>query len=246
MSLDNLFGFTPGWKVDPTQDRRAGPVITYTLTPEELQQRYGHIKTSGERKKLFTAEETREYVARKKEERKVANTSLGIDLNKAMSICLAYGTGIAGAKEIAKEYGITDKQAISYITNRHIRRRLDDEAKVVENIESGLVEPGGIIATEEWAKELLRMPELANDVHAPAVETQHDDVVNRPAHYTTGKIEVIHYLQDKLSPDMFEGFCVGNALKYLSRYRHKGGLSDIKKAGWYVDRLIKLMEAKST
>lgn len=68
------------------------------------------------------------------------------------------------------------------------------------------------------------------------------DNINHPAHYTIGKVEVIDYIQDKMTPEMFEGFCVGNAMKYLSRYRLKGGLEDLKKAEWYLNRLIKMME----
>ena len=40
-----------------------------------------------------------------------------------------------------------------------------------------------------------------------------------------------------------EGFCIGNALKYLSRYRFKGGVEDLKKAEWYLNRIIKVMES---
>jgi hypothetical protein len=68
------------------------------------------------------------------------------------------------------------------------------------------------------------------------------DYINHPAHYTAGTIEVIDYLQDKMLPEMFEGFCIGNALKYLSRYRFKGGTEDLKKAEWYLSRIIKTKE----
>lgn len=68
------------------------------------------------------------------------------------------------------------------------------------------------------------------------------DSVNCPAHYTAGKIEVIDFIQDKMSGEMFEGFCIGNALKYLSRYRMKGGLEDLKKAKWYLNRIISAMK----
>ena len=68
------------------------------------------------------------------------------------------------------------------------------------------------------------------------------DNINHPAHYTIGKIEVIDYLQDKMPPELFEGFCVGNALKYISRYRYKGGLEDMKKAQWYLNRIISVKE----
>ena len=70
------------------------------------------------------------------------------------------------------------------------------------------------------------------------------DNINHPAHYTTGKIEVIEYIQDKLTPEQFEGYCIGNVLKYISRYRYKGGLEDLKKGQWYLNRLIQTAEGE--
>ena len=63
--------------------------------------------------------------------------------------------------------------------------------------------------------------------------------VNHPPHYNSGHLEVIDILEDQLSAEQFEGFCAGNALKYICRYRHKGGIEDLKKAQWYLDRIIK-------
>lgn len=51
-------------------------------------------------------------------------------------------------------------------------------------------------------------------------------------------IKIIDYLQDKLSPEQFEGFCIGNAINCLSEYRFMGGLSVLKKAASYVNRII--------
>lgn len=64
------------------------------------------------------------------------------------------------------------------------------------------------------------------------------DPVNAPAHYTTGGIETIDYLVAKLSPEQFQGFLIGNVMKYVSRYPHKNGLEDLKKARWYLNKLI--------
>lgn len=64
------------------------------------------------------------------------------------------------------------------------------------------------------------------------------DPVNHPPHYTTGKIETIDYIDAK-------GFnyCLGNAIKYVSRAPHKGKyVEDLKKAIWYIDHAIKLHE----
>lgn len=71
-----------------------------------------------------------------------------------------------------------------------------------------------------------------------------NDNVNHPAHYTSGKFETIEIIQDKLTPEMFEGFCVGNVLKYITRYKLKNGIEDLKKARWYLDKVISVMQAK--
>jgi hypothetical protein len=70
-----------------------------------------------------------------------------------------------------------------------------------------------------------------------------EDSINHPTHYTSGKIEVIDYIQDKLTPEQFEGFCIGVVMQYISRYRLKGGMDDLKKAVWYLNRII---ESKQT
>lgn len=75
------------------------------------------------------------------------------------------------------------------------------------------------------------------------MEKQHDNV-NHPNHYTTGKIETIEYIEDKLTEEEFKGYVKGNVIKYLSRERHKNGDEDIKKAGWYLNRLIAKLDGK--
>lgn len=64
-----------------------------------------------------------------------------------------------------------------------------------------------------------------------------ENLVNHPKHYNTGKIEVIAFLSYL---ELCDDFCLGNAIKYLSRYRHKGNqVEDLKKAEWYINYLIK-------
>lgn len=67
------------------------------------------------------------------------------------------------------------------------------------------------------------------------------DNVNHPAHYM-GNVETIDYIEDKLTPEQFEGYLVGNVIKYMSRYQKKNGLEDLKKGWWYLNRLISLLE----
>jgi hypothetical protein len=71
-----------------------------------------------------------------------------------------------------------------------------------------------------------------------------DDKINHPNHYAGTRIETIKYIEDKLSDDAFYGYCVGNVIKYVSRYRFKDGIDDLKKAAWYLKRLIKTMEKR--
>lgn len=68
------------------------------------------------------------------------------------------------------------------------------------------------------------------------------DNVNHPTHYTSTKIETIEIIRDKLTAEAFEGFCIGNVLKYVTRYKLKNGLEDLKKARWYLDKIIRVKE----
>jgi len=69
------------------------------------------------------------------------------------------------------------------------------------------------------------------------------DNVHSPSHYTFGSIEVINYIRDKMTPEAFQGFCMGNVLKYISRHKMKNGLEDLKKAQVYLQWMIDSMES---
>jgi len=70
------------------------------------------------------------------------------------------------------------------------------------------------------------------------------DNVNSPSHYGQGKIEAIEYIEDFLTEEEYIGYLRGNIGKYLHRFRYKNGLEDLKKANWYLDRLMFLFENK--
>lgn len=70
---------------------------------------------------------------------------------------------------------------------------------------------------------------------------QTGDAINHPSHYTQGGIECIDAIKAAVG-DGFEAYCAGNVLKYVFRYRHKGGVEDLQKARWYLDRLIAEVE----
>ena len=68
------------------------------------------------------------------------------------------------------------------------------------------------------------------------------DPVNRPAHYMSGGIECIDAMQAAFGAEVVKDFCLCNAFKYLWRHRQKNGVEDLKKARWYLNRLIREME----
>ena len=71
------------------------------------------------------------------------------------------------------------------------------------------------------------------------------DNVNHPTHYTAGKVECIDAIEAAVTNlNGFEGVCVGNAIKYLFRWKLKGGIESLQKARWYIDRLIYSLESE--
>lgn len=63
------------------------------------------------------------------------------------------------------------------------------------------------------------------------------DAIN-PTHYTDNGIECIEYMKERLSSEAFLGYLNGNVIKYTHRWQDKNGLEDLRKARWYLDRLI--------
>lgn len=67
------------------------------------------------------------------------------------------------------------------------------------------------------------------------------DPVNHPSHYKTGGIETISFIRAKLTKDEFIGYCMGNVLKYTTRYKHKNGVEDLNKAKVYLQWAVERM-----
>ena len=63
------------------------------------------------------------------------------------------------------------------------------------------------------------------------------DMVNNPPHYNKSDIECIDAIAAATS-EGYEYYLQGNIIKYLWRYRYKNGVQDLKKASWYLDKLI--------
>jgi hypothetical protein len=90
------------------------------------------------------------------------------------------------------------------------------------------------------------IPNLGRRTEGEKMKNDYDPV-NKPSHYAGTKIEVIDYIEDKNL-----GFCLGNAIKYISRAGRKQDfegqdqiekeIEDLKKAIWYINRRIKELE----
>ena len=70
-----------------------------------------------------------------------------------------------------------------------------------------------------------------------------EENVNHPSHYTQGKFETIEVIEEFTKGlKGIDAFCIGNAIKYLSRWQYKNGIEDLKKAVWYINKVIEEKE----
>lgn len=107
---------------------------------------------------------------------------------------------------------------------------------------------------EEDAMEVIQTYPDPRDTASP-VETMVDymmnaieqttDMVNSPDHYNHGKVECIEYLKDNMPFEAYTGYLEGNCKKYLHRWRYKKKpLEDLRKANWYLTRLISELDSE--
>jgi hypothetical protein len=67
------------------------------------------------------------------------------------------------------------------------------------------------------------------------------DIVTKPKHYNTGKIEVLDFIEDQRLD-----FHEANVVKYVCRARYKGSeITDLEKAAVYLGRKIKLLKERT-
>ena len=72
------------------------------------------------------------------------------------------------------------------------------------------------------------------------------DIVNHPKHYTQGKIECIDAIEAAVSElSGLDAVCTANVIKYVWRWKHKNVSQDLRKAQWYLNKLIDLQEAQN-
>ena len=87
--------------------------------------------------------------------------------------------------------------------------------------------------THQWIARLHR-----ENAQKAAQKTTPPDMLNQPPHYTQHPCGV-----ECITVTEHMGFCLGNAVKYIWRADLKGGIEDLKKARWYIEREIAKREA---
>ena len=97
------------------------------------------------------------------------------------------------------------------------------------------------------SKEYFGAQTIYDDLHRAQSKKTYEGTFEtpKPQHIEASKVQIggSHYKEMKIQPLEFIlanslGFCEGNAIKYLCRWRTKGGLEDLKKAKHYIDLLL--------
>jgi hypothetical protein len=86
---------------------------------------------------------------------------------------------------------------------------------------------------------MTRLRKILNNYKSKVVKVIKDNV-NHPSHYTQGAIECIDAIKEA-TKGLFgiEAVCTANIIKYVWRWKFKNGVEDLRKADWYLQRLIK-------
>ena len=128
-------------------------------------------------------------------------------------------------------------------TRDEMVRTLDKFCDDCHSCNSCLLEKfsGGVMCDfDKWSDDKLA---IAYDHVCKNMDENVPDMVNHPQHYTQGGIECIDALKAAtVGKRGIEAVCVANVIKYLWRYEEKNGIEDIRKAKFYIERLLKELE----
>jgi len=247
-----------------TKARGSGPVIAYRLSPEELERvrRGEKLEKKGEQTMSTTtapkAPDKMEVLRRLAAGQKVSRIEDELGLSRG---ALHYWLGKWNLK------GVKGEQAQRLLDEMLIDQRDECTAEPAANTEQPADSPsiaGQIVQglkthelierlKKELAEKAARIAELEAERDAllqtieKAVDTEPEqadhDPVNHPAHYTAGKVECIDAIESA-TVGLTGGlaYATGAAIKYLWRWNRKNGVEDLRKARWYVDRLIAEVE----
>lgn len=127
--------------------------------------------------------------------------------------------------EVGQEVTIR-KDLVGDEFNSEVFKYLGQKTKI------GLVDTNGLCKLEVDGREMWWNENLFEPI---------TDNVNHPSHYQQGGKETIETIKDTLASG-FNSYLEGNIIKYISRYKFKNGVEDLKKAQFYLNRLIKEVE----
>ena len=133
----------------------------------------------------------------------------------------------------------TNSIEIKEIAQKYIEEH-EKTVNTIEKIEEKI--------TLKELQEIKNNVELKGTVEAKILPVGNlKDIVNHPKHYTNGKYECINVIED-VTKDLvgLEAVCTANVIKYMWRWKLKNGVEDLKKARWYLNKLIDNTEIKET
>jgi hypothetical protein len=130
-------------------------------------------------------------------------------------------------------------QSLQYIAWRARNKRLE---KTSINIKDKQQNVQKVFTTthnhaERLEDDTIMMTQKLYEYTGDSVHESTTDTVHAPKHYQGD--ECILAMEKMLGHDEFRGFLRGNIFKYMWRYKDKNGIEDLRKANWYLDRLIK-------
>lgn len=97
---------------------------------------------------------------------------------------------------------------------------------------------------ESWeGRGVAKMKNASNEGDDKNAPQNVSDCVNHPSHYCAGCVECIEGIKAALG-DEFTAYCQGNVLKYVWRWKHKGGVEDLRKAQVYLRWMIEAVEGE--
>ena len=121
-------------------------------------------------------------------------------------------------------------------------RKVTNTAKVLNYLSKRPNEKPSVIAKATGVsiqsvyqiKHIHKKEQIADGLIKSSPKKEVKDNVNHPAHYKTGGIETIDFIEAKSL-----SYNLGNVVKYITRADYKGNkIEDLKKAQWYLNREV--------
>lgn len=150
-------------------------------------------------------------------------------------------------EQVKEDTGANEEEIVETLENFAEGEKEEDAKEEVldreEDSNFGLAQIADVKQFKDVARETLDSTDLFD-------ESEKEKIVNRlvevksdninPAHYQQGGIETFDYIRAKLTSHELDGYLKGNIIKYVSRERLKNGTEDLKKAQWYLDKLVEI------